>query len=67
MGVLNLVCADVLKEFAAKKCVKLGKLLKDRGNLNLEPNKNNSNSHSSSSVKVKIFIYLILLEFCFHF
>ncbi|KAH6796807.1 DUF4228 domain protein [Perilla frutescens var. hirtella] len=28
---------DVLKEFAAKKCVKLGKLLKERGPFNLEP------------------------------
>lgn len=34
-GVLiNLLVADVLKEFAAKKCVKLGKLL-ERGGLGL--------------------------------
>ncbi|PWA75988.1 hypothetical protein CTI12_AA238100 [Artemisia annua] len=36
-NVYRLVCfEDVLKEFAAKKCVKLGKLLKERGVLVLE-------------------------------
>ncbi|KAI9165197.1 hypothetical protein LWI28_009447 [Acer negundo] len=59
---------DVLKEFAAKKCMKLGKLLKERGGLELEtkqkssgapypnpnPNSNpNSKSENSSSVKVE--------------
>ncbi|XWS33476.1 hypothetical protein CRYUN_Cryun22dG0086700 [Craigia yunnanensis] len=57
---------DVLKEFAAKKCVKLGKLLKERGGLgielkrkdlpstasNLNP-KLNSKSENCSSVKVE--------------
>ncbi|XP_022752067.1 uncharacterized protein LOC111300715 [Durio zibethinus] len=58
---------DVLKEFAAKKCVKLGKLLKERGGLglgmelkrkdlpstasNLNP-KLNSKSENCSSIKV---------------
>lgn len=50
---------DVLKEFAAKKCVKLGKLLKERGGLELEKKVgDNSNlqqtSVDSSHVKVKI-------------
>ncbi|KAK3224513.1 hypothetical protein Dsin_011538 [Dipteronia sinensis] len=55
---------DVLKEFAAKKCMKLGKLLKERGGLELEmkqkssgapyPNPNpNSKSENSSYVKVE--------------
>ncbi|KAK2656803.1 hypothetical protein Ddye_009855 [Dipteronia dyeriana] len=57
---------DVLKEFAAKKCMKLGKLLKERGGLEPEmkqkssgalypnPNPNpNSKSENSSSVKVE--------------
>lgn len=35
--VYRLVCVeDVLKEFAAKKCVKLGKLLKERGVLDMD-------------------------------
>uniref|UniRef100_A0A5B6ZLZ9 DUF4228 domain-containing protein n=1 Tax=Davidia involucrata TaxID=16924 RepID=A0A5B6ZLZ9_DAVIN len=33
---------DVLKEFAAKKCVKLGKLLKQSGGLSLEKKKRSS-------------------------
>ncbi|CAA2993497.1 Hypothetical predicted protein [Olea europaea subsp. europaea] len=37
---------DVLKEFAEKKCKKLGKLLKERGALNLEPKNSNSKSKS---------------------
>ncbi|KAL9158308.1 hypothetical protein ABFS82_08G059300 [Erythranthe guttata] len=42
---------EVMKEFAAKKCAKLGKLLKLRGAFNLDhTNKNqNLNSNSSSS------------------
>ncbi|KAI3451911.1 hypothetical protein Pfo_008576 [Paulownia fortunei] len=47
---------DVLKEFAAKKCAKLGKLLKERGAFNIVPNKNqdpNSNSNSSNGGSTK--------------
>ncbi|KAG8384263.1 hypothetical protein BUALT_Bualt04G0100200 [Buddleja alternifolia] len=47
---------DVLKEFAAKKCVKLGKLLKERGAFNIEPKKNedrNSNSNSTNGGSTK--------------
>ncbi|KAL2246833.1 UNVERIFIED_CONTAM: hypothetical protein Sindi_2535600 [Sesamum indicum] len=52
---------DVLKEFAAKKCVKLGKLLKERGAFNVEQKQNQGGLESSSSVqsvsvKVKISI-----------
>lgn len=39
---------DVLKEFAAKKCVKLGKLLKEGGALSVGKNTNDSNSASNS-------------------
>ncbi|KAK6151140.1 hypothetical protein DH2020_016072 [Rehmannia glutinosa] len=47
---------DVLKEFAAKKSAKLGKLLKQRGAFNIEPNRNqyptsNSNSSNGGSSK----------------
>lgn len=53
---------DVLKEFAAKKCVKLGKLLKERGGLELEKKVgDNSNlqqtSVDSSHVKVGQGVY----------
>ncbi|KAK4434847.1 hypothetical protein Salat_0647600 [Sesamum alatum] len=41
---------DVLKEFAAKKCVKLGRLLKERGAFNVEHKKNHGGLESSSSV-----------------
>ncbi|KAI3462677.1 hypothetical protein Pfo_019340 [Paulownia fortunei] len=44
---------DVLKEFAAKKCVKLGKLLKERGAFNLEPKKNQAGLEPSSTVKTE--------------
>ncbi|KAL6498196.1 hypothetical protein OROGR_028593 [Orobanche gracilis] len=47
---------DVLKEFAARKSAKLGKLLKQSGALNIEPNKNqgrNSNPNSSSGSAAK--------------
>ncbi|KAL2522486.1 hypothetical protein Fot_26409 [Forsythia ovata] len=44
---------DVLKEFAAKKCKKLGKLLKERGALNLEPKKNQAGSNLNSKSKSK--------------
>ncbi|KAK4416347.1 hypothetical protein Salat_2460200 [Sesamum alatum] len=41
---------DVLKEFAAKKCVKLGKLLKERGALiNIDTKKNQDTDSSSNS------------------
>ncbi|KAK6163323.1 hypothetical protein DH2020_000187 [Rehmannia glutinosa] len=39
---------DVLKEFAAKKCVKLGKLL-EKGALNMEKKKNQPCSNSQSA------------------
>lgn len=58
---IAMVCADVLKEFAAKKCVKLGRLLKERGAFNLqEPKKNQSglepsSNSQSASIKVKNF------------
>ncbi|KAL2504737.1 hypothetical protein Adt_20358 [Abeliophyllum distichum] len=52
---------DVLKEFAAKKSVKLGKLLKERGSLDLEPNKTlaagpypNSNSRLANGCSAKM-------------
>ncbi|CAI9758477.1 unnamed protein product [Fraxinus pennsylvanica] len=46
---------DVLKEFAEKKCKKLGKLLKERGALNLEPknSKSKSNPANCSSDKTE--------------
>ncbi|KAL0350483.1 UNVERIFIED_CONTAM: hypothetical protein Sradi_4197500 [Sesamum radiatum] len=47
---------DVLKEFAAKKCVKLGKLLKERGAFNIDTKKNqdtNSSSNSSTAASTK--------------
>lgn len=49
---------DVLKEFAAKKSVKLGKLLRDRGALALEVKKNdmgapNPNSNPNTNPKSK--------------
>ncbi|GFP78892.1 hypothetical protein PHJA_000032700 [Phtheirospermum japonicum] len=47
---------DVLKEFAAKKCVKLGKLLKERGALNMEKKKNQAgfeNCSTSQSASIK--------------
>ncbi|XP_057806797.1 uncharacterized protein LOC131021563 [Salvia miltiorrhiza] len=43
---------DVLKEFAAKKCVKLGKLLKERGPFDLQ-RKRNSN-RQSACVKTEV-------------
>lgn len=49
---------DVLKEFAAKKSVKLGKLLKESGGLVLDSTKKNSSApnprlvHGNSLVKV---------------
>lgn len=54
------VYVDVLKEFAAKKCVKLGKLLKERGGLELETKPrlslsscpNSKPDNNSSNVKV---------------
>ncbi|CAH1437388.1 unnamed protein product [Lactuca virosa] len=57
--VYRLICfEDVLKEFAAKKCVKLGKLLKERGVLVLEkkglagaPTKAPNANANASSVK----------------
>ncbi|KAL0461858.1 UNVERIFIED_CONTAM: hypothetical protein Slati_0073400 [Sesamum latifolium] len=42
---------DVLKEFAAKKCVKLGKLLKERGAFNVEQKKSQGGLESSASVQ----------------
>ncbi|KAK4426424.1 hypothetical protein Salat_1411000 [Sesamum alatum] len=42
---------DVLKEFAAKKCVKLGKLLKERGAFPVEQKKNHGGLESSSTVQ----------------
>ncbi|KAA8522587.1 hypothetical protein F0562_013052 [Nyssa sinensis] len=48
---------DVLKEFAAKKCVKLGKLLKQSGGLSLEKKKcsrdPNPNSANCPSIKME--------------
>ncbi|KAL5556777.1 hypothetical protein UlMin_039013 [Ulmus minor] len=47
---------DVLKEFAAKKCVKLGKLLKERGGIGLDVKKRDSsgsNLKSDNSVKTE--------------
>ncbi|CAA2970604.1 uncharacterized protein LOC111367260 [Olea europaea var. sylvestris] len=40
---------DVLKEFAEKKCKKLGKLLKERGALNLEPKKKSKSKPANCS------------------
>ena len=45
--------ADVLKEFAAKKSVKLGKLLKERGGLGLEKPKRKHSSASNSNPNPK--------------
>lgn len=36
LTLLVILCAEVLKEFATKKCVKLGKLLKEGGGLELK-------------------------------
>ncbi|RVX23673.1 hypothetical protein CK203_000758 [Vitis vinifera] len=44
---------DVLKEFAAKKSVKLGKLLKERGGLGLEKTKRKHSSGSNSNQNPK--------------
>ncbi|KAL6573059.1 hypothetical protein OROHE_002535 [Orobanche hederae] len=47
---------DVLKEFAARKSARLGKLLKQSGALNIDPSKNqgrNSNPNSSSDGAAK--------------
>ncbi|XP_076949891.1 uncharacterized protein LOC143622709 [Bidens hawaiensis] len=54
--VYRLVCfEDILKEFAAKKCVKLGKLLKERGVLVNEPNassmKSDNGGNNSNRIK----------------
>ncbi|KAL3640346.1 hypothetical protein CASFOL_015314 [Castilleja foliolosa] len=48
---------DVLKEFAAKKSVKLGKLLKERGALNMEKKKHQAgldNCSTSQSASIKM-------------
>ncbi|KAG8373841.1 hypothetical protein BUALT_Bualt11G0067200 [Buddleja alternifolia] len=42
---------DVLKEFAAKKSVKLGKLLKERGTLNMEQKQNQAGFDLASNSK----------------
>ncbi|KAL0395837.1 UNVERIFIED_CONTAM: hypothetical protein Scaly_0032100 [Sesamum calycinum] len=46
---------DVLKEFAAKKCVKLGKMLKERGAFNVEQGSlESSSSLQSASLKAEL-------------
>ncbi|XP_024025469.1 uncharacterized protein LOC21392709 [Morus notabilis] len=44
---------DVLKEFAAKKCVKLGRLLKERGGLGLDLRKKDSSDVGPTSRSLK--------------
>ncbi|KAF8365101.1 hypothetical protein HHK36_032892 [Tetracentron sinense] len=45
---------EVLKEFAAKKSVKLGKLLKERGIIGAEKKKNEGGSKSEKSSSAKV-------------
>lgn len=47
------VGVDVLKEFAAKKCVKLGRLLKERGGLGLDLRKKDSSDAGLTSRSLK--------------
>lgn len=44
---------DVLKEFASKKCGKLGKLLKERGNHGVQMNHRNSSKAPNPSPSSK--------------
>ncbi|KAK4262415.1 hypothetical protein QN277_027977 [Acacia crassicarpa] len=44
---------DVLKEFAAKKCVKLGKLLKQRGSMEIQMKNRDNRASNPSAVKVE--------------
>nr|GMD49710.1 uncharacterized protein LOC109188794 [Ipomoea batatas]GMD56758.1 uncharacterized protein LOC109188794 [Ipomoea batatas] len=45
---------DVLKEFAAKKCVKLGKLLKESARLGLDPKRNSDAPPPNPNPKPKV-------------
>lgn len=47
------VVVDVLKEFAAKKCVKLGRLLKERGGLGLDLGKKDSSGVGPANRSLK--------------
>lgn len=47
---------EVLKEFAAKKCVKLGKLLKETGGLGVQMKHRDNRDSNSTTLKV-IYIY----------
>lgn len=60
--------SDVLKEFAAKKCVKLGKLLKEGGALSVgmkikgSDSGSNPNANSKSQNYMKVIKYPITLN-----
>lgn len=49
---------DVLKEFAAKKCVKLGKLLVERGGLGVQMKHRDSGDPNPGTVKVNTYTYM---------
>ncbi|PIN13838.1 hypothetical protein CDL12_10425 [Handroanthus impetiginosus] len=44
---------DVMREFAAKKCVKLGKLLKQTSAINIEPKRNQEHSLNPNGGSIK--------------
>lgn len=52
---------EVLKEFAAKKCVKLGKLLKETGGLGVQMKHRDNRDSNSTTLKV-IYIYILIIN-----